>query len=303
MREPLSDILINQNIPFYKNAMMSQYTTLRVGGPADVITCPRNAQELQTVLRAAKEAAESVFILGNGSNLLVMDGGVRGLVIFTGNMASIQRDGKTIFADAGAKLSAVAKTALSAGLSGMEALSGIPGTIGGAAAMNAGAYGQSMSDVVHMVNALNETGDMLALTNESLSYGYRQSALMKNKWIAASVALSLPKGDPEDISQKMKTFAERRKESQPLHLPSAGSFFKRPEGHFAGALIEQAGLKGVSVGGAQVSTMHAGFFVNTGGATARDFIDLMHIVQDRVMRHSGVTLEPEVKIIGCNSFC
>lgn len=303
MPQPLTTVLRNQNIPFVENAKMSEYTTLHVGGPADLLVRARNAEELQTVLYTAKEAQIPVYCVGNGSNLLVLDGGIRGCVLWTGLMTAITRDGDTLCAEAGAPLGAVAKTALSAGLSGMEALSGIPGTIGGAAAMNAGAYDQSLSDIVESVGVLDESGNFQTLSNESLCYAYRTSALIQKKFIAASVTLSLSNGNPEEIGQKMKSFAERRRQSQPLHLPSAGSFFKRPEGNFAGALIERAGLKGASVGGALVSPKHAGFLVNTGDATAQDFIGLMRLVQDRVFQMSGVALEPEVKILGCNSFC
>lgn len=300
----LFETLRKENIPFIQNARMSEFTTLRVGGPADCLVHVRNTQDLCTVMKAAKEDDVPICYVGNGSNLLVLDGGIRGCVAVIGSsMSTIARDGNKLFVEAGAMLSNVAKTAMANGLSGMEEISGIPGTIGGAAFMNAGAYDRYISDIVQQVDVLDDLGTPLSLSTEALAYGYRTSSLMQSKHVVVGVTLSLSPGEPQQIQHKMKALMERRRQSQPLQLPSAGSFFKRPKGHFAGTLIEQAGLKGLSVGGAQVSEMHAGFLVNKGNATAQDFIDLMQLVQDRVQQMTGILLEPEVKIIGCNLSC
>lgn len=292
------------DIPFATREPMSRHTTLKVGGPADVFVRARSAGEVAAMLRAAKETGTAPLILGNGSNLLVRDGGIRGLVICVGSgMAEVSREGHVLRAQAGATLGKVAQAAQAAGLSGLEALSGIPGTIGGAAWMNAGAYGAEMAQLVSRVHALDQNGNAMELSGEALAYGYRESALKQNGWTVTEVWLALAEKPPDAILSSMRAYAEKRREKQPLILPSAGSFFKRPEGHFAGALIERAGMKGQSVGGAMVSEKHAGFLVNTGGATAKDFLDLAKRVQARVLETSGVALEPEVRIVGCDLSC
>lgn len=296
--------LQKEQIPFVLNAPMSAHTTLRVGGPADCLVKARSTEDIQAVMHASKKAQIPLLFIGNGSNLLISDGGIRGCVVVIGSdMASISHEGTTLHAQAGASLGGVAQVALSKGLSGMEALSGIPGTIGGAAYMNAGAYDHEMSAIVQSVEALDDSGQLVTLPKDALAYGYRTSILMQKNWVIVRVSLSLTPKDAQDITAGMQSYAAQRREKQPLSMPSAGSFFKRPEGHYAGALIAQAGLKGVSIGGAQVSEMHAGFLVNTGSATAKDFLDLMAFIQERVQQMSGVYLEPEVKILGCNSSC
>ncbi len=291
-------------IPVQFGVPMARRTTIRVGGPAEFLVDARGERDIREVMQAARDADLPVLVIGNGSNLLVADEGIRGVVIAIGSeMASVDVHGQTMIIGAGAPLNKAAQAAQAAGLSGMEALSGIPGTIGGAAYMNAGAYGAEMAKVVTRVDALDQEGSAYSLSVDELDYGYRESALMSRGLIATRVTLALAPGDPEEIAAAMRAFAAQRREKQPLTLPSAGSFFKRPKGHFAGGLIEAAGLKGLSVGGAQVSEKHAGFLVNTGNATARDFLDLMQTIQARVLETSGVMLEPEVRILGCNSSC
>ena len=241
-----------------------------------------------------------VVIIGNGSNILVRDGGFDGVIIKLGDeFTKIEQDGEQITAGAAALLSTVSKEAAQMGLAGMEFAGGIPGSLGGAVYMNAGAYGGEMKDVVKSVKAISRDGmrEYLAYASE-LAFAYRHSIFAENGDIVTEVTLDLKSGDKAEIERRMKELSEKRNTKQPLRYPSAGSFFKRPEGHFAGALIEVAGLKGLSVGGAQVSELHAGFIVNTGGATASDIISLMKLVQNTVRDKSGIELVPEVRIIG-----
>ena len=277
---------------------MSRHTTFRVGGPADVLFLPASADEIVRAMREARALNEPCFVMGNGSNLLVRDGGVRGLVIAIGEpMSDIAVVGTTIRAQAGASLTRLAREAASASLAGLSFASGIPGSVGGAVAMNAGAYGGEISNVLSRALVL-EGETPVWKTAEALNLSYRNSDVLRHGLIVLEAEFHLLPGDRAAILDEMAELARRRREKQPLSLPSAGSTFKRPEGHFAGALIEGAGLKGFSVGGAQVSELHAGFIVNTGGATARDVLDLIAAVQARVLADSGVALEPEVRIIG-----
>ena len=279
---------------------MARHTTMRVGGPAEILFSPAGEGELLFAVREAKRAGAPFRIIGNGSNLLVLDGGLPGLTIRLGEAFSkISVDGNQIRAQAGALLSRVAAAARDASLTGLEFASGIPGSAGGGMAMNAGAYGGQLSDVFEGCRALDpETGIISALGPAEMALGYRESAALSRGLIVTEAAFRLTAGDRSAIQAKMDDLSARRREKQPLNLPSAGSTFKRPEGHFAGALIEQAGLKGLSVGGAQVSDKHAGFIVNTGSATAADVLALIGRVQDEVERAFGVRLEPEVRIIG-----
>ncbi|GHU69507.1 UDP-N-acetylenolpyruvoylglucosamine reductase [Clostridia bacterium] len=294
------------------NEPLSKWTTMRVGGPADALFMPRYDYELLSALRTAREFDIPITIIGNGSNLIVRDGGIRGLTIRicarhddgdspTGKLWDVKLDGYHLITGAGALLSAVANAATAAGLSGMEALSGIPGTVGGAALMNAGAYEHEMSQVVQSVDAISWNGSSYEhnnYTGTTLNYRYRGSAMMDDSAVITRVTMLLQPDDPAIIKERIADYTQRRKSKQPLTVPSAGSFFKRPPGHFAGKLIEDAGLKGYAVGGAMISPMHAGFVVNNGGATASDIITLMNNVVERVQQNSGVTLEPEVRIIG-----
>lgn len=279
---------------------MARHTTMRVGGPAEILFSPANEGELLFAVREAKRADAPFRIIGNGSNLLVLDGGLPGLTIRLGEAFSkISVDGNQIRAQAGALLSRVAAAARDASLTGLEFASGIPGSAGGGMAMNAGAYGGQLSDVFEGCRALDpETGIISALGPAEMALGYRESAALSRGLIVTEAAFRLTAGDRSAIQAKMDDLSARRREKQPLNLPSAGSTFKRPEGYFAGALIEQAGLKGLRVGGACVSEKHAGFVVNDRNATARDVLDLIRLVQARVLEHSGVRLETEVRILG-----
>ena len=277
---------------------MSRHTTFRVGGPADVLFLPESEEQLIRALALADEAGVPCVVIGNGSNLVVRDGGIRGLVIALGEgMAAIARTGDTLTALAGASLARVAAYAQASGLAGLEFASGIPGTLGGGCAMNAGAYGGQLSDVLIDARVLLE-GTVRTLTVNQMQMGYRTSLPLREGGIVISARFALTPDDPEAIAERMRALNARRRDKQPLNYPSAGSTFKRPEGYFAGALIEQAGLKGKRVGGAQVSEKHAGFIVNTGGATAKDILTLIGIVQDEVSARFGVRLETEVRILG-----
>lgn len=278
---------------------LRNHTTFRVGGKADAFLSVNNEEELKKAVQLCKEKNVPYFILGNGSNLLVSDNGFRGLVISVGEgMASISVDGNRITAQAGALLSTVAQTAAKNSLAGMEFASGIPGSIGGAIVMNAGAYDGEMKMVVESVTLLTEAGEVCTFTCEEMEFGYRTSRLKREKGIVLSVTLSLVEGDMAAIQDKMKDFAGRRREKQPLEYPSAGSTFKRPEGMFAGKLIMDAGLRGYTVGGAQVAEKHCGFVINKGGATAMDVYTLIGDVQKKVEEEFGVVLEPEVILVG-----
>ena len=279
---------------------MARHTTMRVGGPAEILFSPASEGELLFAVREAKRAGAPFRIIGNGSNLLVLDGGLPGLTIRLGEAFSkISVDGNQIRAQAGALLSRVAAAARDASLTGLEFASGIPGSAGGGMAMNAGAYGGQLSDVFEGCRALDpETGIISALGPAEMALGYRESAALSRGLIVTEAAFRLTAGDRIAIQAKMDDLSARRRDKQPLNLPSAGSTFKRPEGYFAGALIEQAGLKGLRVGGACVSEKHAGFVVNDRGATAKDVLDLIRLVQARVLEHSGVRLETEVRILG-----
>ncbi len=277
---------------------LDKFTTLRVGGPADYFAEPKSEEALLTLIKTAKEAGVPVLLLGNGSNLLVRDGGFRGLAIRLGKAFSrIERRENRLYAQAGALLSVLARQAQEASLTGLEFAQGIPGSVGGGVYMNAGAYGGELAQTVESVRVLD--GETIReIPGNEMNFSYRHSRAMEEGWIILGAQFRLAPGDPERIEAAMRDFASRRKEKQPLEYPSAGSFFKRPAGHFAGALIEGAGLKGLSVGGAQVSEKHAGFLINTGGATANDFLRLMERVQASVMEKYGVPLEPEVRIVG-----
>ena len=277
---------------------MAAHTTFRVGGPADLFYLPRSAAELKKALQAADSAGVPALVIGNGSNLLVRDGGVHGLVIALGeDFSTVRVEGTTLFAEAGARLSRVAQTAQAAGLAGLEFASGIPGTLGGGVAMNAGAYGGQISDVLIDAEVLLD-GEVRTLDRAALEMGYRSTLPLRKGGIVTSARFELTPDDPAVIDARMRELNARRRDKQPLNFPSAGSTFKRPEGYFAGALIEGAGLKGASVGGAQVSHKHAGFIVNTGSATAADVLALIHHVQEAVYQKDGVRLELEVRVVG-----
>lgn len=297
IRKMFCDLLGEDRV--FTEEAMSQHTTFKIGGPADYFLMPDKGEDVGRVIKICKEKEIPYFILGNGSNLLVGDGGYRGAVIqIYRNMSSVTVEGNEITAQAGALLSAVAAAAKNASLTGFEFAGGIPGTIGGAVVMNAGAYGGEMKDVLTEVTVMNAEGDIFTLPTEELELGYRTSIIKTAGYIVLEAKIRLKEGDPEVIRKTMKDLTIRRTTKQPLEYPSAGSTFKRPEGYFAGKLIMDSGLAGYQVGGAQVSEKHCGFVINAGDATARDVRTLMDNVRDIVYKKYGVTLEPEVKFLG-----
>ena len=277
---------------------MSRHTTFRVGGPADYYLKP-NAAQIKEVLALCEKESVPVQIIGNGSNLLVGDGGVRGVVLEIGSgMDGLTIEGNVITAQAGASLARIAQEAAKASLSGLEFASGIPGTVGGAVVMNAGAYGGEIRDVLKWADVLLPEGEIHRFTTEELHLSYRHSIVPELSGVVLAAAFALEQGERIQIREHMEELRVRRVAKQPLEYPSAGSTFKRPEGHFAGKLIMDAGLKGYRVGGAQVSEKHCGFVINREHATAADILKLMQEVQDKVQICFGVQLEPEVKLIG-----
>ena len=278
---------------------MSRHPTFKIGGPVDYFLMPDKDTDVGRIVKICKESAIPYFILGNGSNLLVGDGGYRGAVIqIYKNMSAVTVEGTEITVQAGALLSSVAAAAKNAALTGFEFAGGIPGTMGGAVVMNAGAYGGEMKDVLTEVTVMDEEGEIVTLPADKLELGYRTSIIKTAGYIVLEAKLQLKEGNPEVIRETMKDLTIRRTTKQPLEYPSAGSTFKRPEGYFAGKLIMDSGLAGYQVGGAQVSEKHCGFVINAGGATARDVRTLMDNVRDIVYKKYGVTLEPEVKFLG-----
>ncbi|TCL33957.1 UDP-N-acetylmuramate dehydrogenase [Anaerospora hongkongensis] len=281
------------------NEPMSRHTTFKIGGPADFLIQPASAPEAAAVLKAALSCNMAVTILGNGSNVLVRDHGIRGVVLkFDEHMGAIRHTGSTIIAGAGATLADVSEYALKQQLTGLEFAIGIPGSIGGAVFMNAGAYDGEISSVVSAVTAVCPDGNIRRFSSEKIHFTYRHSVFQDNGCIICEIELSLIPGQRNEISRKMVDLTAKRESKQPLEMPSAGSTFKRPPGYFAGTLIEQTGLKGLKIGGAQVSEKHAGFIVNAGNATANDVLSLIKEVQQRVHEKFGVDLHPEVRVIG-----
>lgn len=281
------------------DAPMSEHTTFQIGGPADCLLKPASLEETQKILKLVKEYDLPLTFVGNGSNMLVRDKGIRGVVVnFADTINKIQVDGTKMTVGAGALLADVAEAAASHGLAGMEFACGIPGSMGGAVFMNAGAYGGETKSVVKAVRAVTREGEIKTYTLAEMQLGYRHSVFQSNGEAIVEVELELTPGDEKEIRAGIADYTQRRESKQPLEMPSAGSTFKRPEGYFAGTLIDQTGLKGLSVGGAQVSTKHAGFVVNKGGATAADVVNLIHEVQKRVKDAHGVELQPEVRMIG-----
>lgn len=282
-----------------KNVPLSTMTTFRVGGPADYVACPKTAEQIAALLKLCSGNKIPFFVLGNGSNILASDDGYRGVIIcvLTG-MNQIITDGCTVKAQAGAQLIKAAHEAAKHGLTGLEFASGIPGTIGGAIYMNAGAYGGEMKDVVRRVTAMDYSGNIYNMSCDEMDFSYRHSIVQDRKLIVLSAEFQLETGKQEEIDSRISELAEARRSKQPLEYPSAGSTFKRPEGYFAGKLIADAGLKGFSIGGAQVSEKHSGFVINKGGATADDIMKLICHVKDEVNSQFGVVLETEVKTLG-----
>ena len=283
----------------YLQEPMDKHTTFRVGGPADCLIVLENEQQLQKLQKYLRQVEIPFYVLGNGSNVLVSDRGYRGVILQIGDqMNHITVEGNRVIAQAGARMSQVARVAMEHGLTGLEFASGIPGTVGGGVVMNAGAYGGEMKQVVESVSVVNQDGELLELSNSTMEFGYRDSIIRNQPYVVTGVTCVLQEGDKEQIKATMDDLAARRREKQPLEYPSAGSTFKRPEGYFAGELIMKAGLRGFCVGGAKVSEKHCGFVINAGNASAADVMDLIREVQDRVKDKFGVELEPEVVFLG-----
>ena len=294
----MTDQLTALGIAFEEDLPLSGKTSFKIGGVAELVLLPSSVAQLQACVKLCAAHEIKPFTLGNGSNLLVKDSGLDGVVILTEQLQGLELAGtNTITCEAGVNLSVLCNFALQHGLAGLEFAYGIPGSLGGAVVMNAGAYGGEMKDVLHAVQYIDPAGELRELPAEQLELRYRGSVFMQNGGIVCAATVKLQPGDPAEIKSQMDEVMRRRREKQPLEFPSAGSVFKRPEGHYAGALIEQCGLKGRSVGGAQVSEKHAGFIINTGGAKAADVRALIALVQAVVEQETGVLLEPEIKFV------
>lgn len=296
MREIFEKILGKENV--LPEEPMSRHTTFKIGGNAEWFLLPKTKEQLLKTLEVIYGAELPCFILGNGSNLLVGDKGIRGAVVCLKNMDSIKVCGDEIYAEAGAILTRVSTAAVGAGLTGTEFSSGIPGSVGGAVYMNAGAYDHEMKEIIKSVEYMDMQGNFYEIPGEECEFGYRTSKFIGEDYIILGCTLKLKPGNVDEIKAQIADYTQRRVSKQPIDKPSAGSTFKRPKGYFAGTLIEQAGLKCYSIGGAQVSEKHAGFVINTGGATAEDVLNLIEHIKKTVFEKSGVMLEPEVKMIG-----
>ena len=293
----LSGIITDEQIKLEEP--MKNHTTFRIGGPAEIFVTPGSIGEVRDIIAVCRKQAVPYYVMGNGSNLLVSDRGYEGVIIqIFKEMNEIRIEGDTVAAQAGALLSAIANRALEEGLAGFEFASGIPGTLGGACIMNAGAYGGEMKDVVREVTLLTPEGEIRDVPGEQMEFGYRTSMAARTGAVILAARIRLRRGDQEAIRARMEELREKRVSKQPLEYPSAGSTFKRPEGYFAGKLIQDAGLRGFTVGKAQVSEKHCGFVVNKGQATAADVAELMRRVSDKVEEQFGVRLEPEVMRLG-----
>ena len=301
MNQTVKEFLKEQVLPvdLLWNEPMEKHTTFRVGGAAEAFVQVRDKEQLQKLVSYFGKVSQEYFILGKGSNLLVSDQGYSGVVLdMSKYYTQVRIEGNRIYAQAGASLPQVAVMAAAHGLSGLEFAAGIPGTVGGAVVMNAGAYDGEMKQVVRRVTVLNREGEEMELDNATMEFGYRTSIIKNRPFLVQEVMFELCPGDKEQIMKKGAEFNQRRKEKQPLEYPSAGSTFKRPEGYFAGKLIMDAGLRGYRIGGAQVSEKHCGFIINVGNATASDIQDLMDEVSEKVKKQFGVRLEPEVVRLG-----
>jgi UDP-N-acetylmuramate dehydrogenase len=289
---------------FYKeeniiiDAEMKNYVHFRVGGPADILLIPESKEQVIKTIEICREKNIPFYVIGNGSNLLVKDGGIKGVVIKLKELKNIEIKDNIIEAECGAMLKDVSNAALKNSLTGLEFACGIPGTIGGAVFMNAGAYNGEISNVIESAEIINNENEVVTLFKEELELGYRSSIIMKNNYIVLSAKFKLEEGDKKDIEEVVDDLTNRRESKQPLEYPSAGSTFKRPEGYFAGKLIQDAGLKGYTIGGAAVSEKHSGFVINKNGATATDILNLIHHIQEEVKKQFNVELHPEVRIIG-----
>ncbi|MDR1774076.1 MAG: UDP-N-acetylmuramate dehydrogenase [Clostridioides sp.] len=280
---------------------MKKHISFKVGGPADILVRPRNEEQIRYIMNLIKEEKIPFLIIGNGSNLIIRDGGIRGIVIeLSDNFSEINIENNIVEVQSGALLSIIGHKILESSLKGFEFATGIPGTIGGAVSMNAGAYGGEISEIVKSVRVMDLQGNINEYSNEEMDFGYRRSIITNNPYIVLSCKIELENGDYDEIKKNINELADKRKTKQPLNFPSAGSTFKRPEGHFAGQLIDESGLRGFTHKGAQVSEKHCGFVINKGNATANDLLELISIIKERVYSNTGVMLEEEVKILGEN---
>lgn len=289
---------------FYKSenvildAEMKNYVHFKVGGPADILLIPENKEQVIKSVEICKENNIPYYVVGNGSNLLVRDGGVKGVIIKLNEVNNIKVYGETIEAESGAMLKDVSSAAVENSLTGFEFACGIPGTVGGAVFMNAGAYDGEISHVIESAEVIDNNGEIRSLTKEELELGYRSSIVMKKHYVVLSARFNLKYGEVRKIKEIVQDLTCKRESKQPLEYPSAGSTFKRPTGYYAGKLIQDAGLKGYSIGGAAVSEKHSGFVINKNNATAKDILDLIAHIQNEVKKQFGVDLHPEVRIIG-----
>ncbi|KKM12271.1 hypothetical protein SY88_03660 [Clostridiales bacterium PH28_bin88] len=278
---------------------LKNYTSWRIGGPADLLVVPGTLEDLRVCLSFARDHGVPLTVLGNGSNVLVLDGGIRGLVVKTaGGLSGIRVQGERVTAEAGAMLPVLVNTVIRYGLTGLEFAAGIPGTVGGAVVMNAGAEGQSISEVVEEVTVLRTDGEFVSLGKKDLTFGYRHSSLQEHPVTVAAVVMGLRPGNIQEITDRVRRLLEVRRKRQPLNRPNAGSVFTNPGPQAAGYLIEKVGAKGLTRGRAQVSSVHANFIVNMGGATAADVLDLIEEVRERVRREFGISLKTEIKVLG-----
>ncbi len=296
MYEDLLKLLPPQSVSF--DEPMKNHTTFQIGGPVDVLVTPQSIYELKTTLEYLRAKQVPWLVFGAGSNLLVRDNGIRGAAIKISQLNSIEICGHQVCAEAGVQLTELAYAVAPFNLSGLEFAEGIPGSLGGAVVMNAGAYDGEMADVVLEVEAISLAGESKVFHRGQMNFGYRQSIFQHNDYIVLAVRLELNNGEEESILAKMQDYSSRRWDKQPLEYPSAGSVFRRPPGHFVGPMIEELGLKGFSIGGAQVSAKHAGFIINTGGATASDVLQLIAAIQVKVSDCYGINLHPEIRILG-----
>lgn len=292
----ISNYIKNENVEL--NAPMKKYTSFKVGGAVDLLVKPETYEEVSKVIGLCEERKIPYYIIGNGSNLLVKDGGVRGVAIKLSKLNGVTINGEEIIVQSGAAIGEVSLKSRDASLTGFEFACGIPGTIGGAIAMNAGAYNGEIADIIDTVTVMDHKGKIIKLTKDQLELGYRTSVVLTKNYIVLEATFKLKKGEYEKVAGRISDLMRRRREKQPLEYPSAGSTFKRPEGFFAAKLIEDSGLKGASIGGAQVSEKHSGFIINKGNATAKDILDLIHFVQKTVKSKYDVNLDTEVRIIG-----
>lgn len=280
------------------NALMKEHINFEVGGPADILLIPSKVEQIIESIKICKENNIPYFVMGNGSNLLVKDGGIRGVVIKLTGLTNLEVNKEEIKADCGVMLKELSDKALENSLTGLEFACGIPGSVGGAVFMNAGAYNGEIKNVIKEAQVITSSGEIVTLSKDELELGYRTSKVMKDNSIVINATFKLEKGNKEEIKETIDDLTQKREEKQPLEYPSAGSTFKRPEGYFAGKLIQDSGLKGYSIGGAAVSSKHSGFVINKGNATAKDILDLIAYIQEKVKKQFGVELHTEVRIIG-----